>query len=121
MLHTLYLMGFSGNKHLSFPLRPKPDKNGHPVSIKPFVNTGNAQLHFIQNINNPPGLPVLGPLILLYNGSTPSINLTLNNSIRLPFSLSNSIIRTITEFYLLLFEELCRVPHPCSIPDGGEA
>jgi hypothetical protein len=56
-MHTPYLTGFRGDKHMPFPLRSEPDKNAHPVSIEPFANTGNARLHFTQNIYNPPGLP----------------------------------------------------------------
>ena len=65
MMHTIYLMGIHGDKHLSFPLQPELDTNSHPVSIKPFKNTGNARLHFIQYINHPPGLPVPRPTNLV--------------------------------------------------------
>jgi hypothetical protein len=52
----LYLTGLQGNEHMLSALWPKPDENTQPVSVKPYVDTGNIRLHTSQNTDNPHGL-----------------------------------------------------------------
>ncbi len=61
----LYLTGFRGNEHMLSTLRPEPDENTQPVSVKPYVDTGNFYLHTSQDINNPHGLKAPWPVDLV--------------------------------------------------------
>ena len=56
MMLPLYLPGLQGNEHMLSALRPEPDENTQPVSVKPYVDTGNICLHTSQNIDDPHGL-----------------------------------------------------------------
>jgi hypothetical protein len=56
MICPLYLPDFQRNEHMLSALWPKPNENTQPVSVKPFVDSGNIRPHTSQNINNPRGL-----------------------------------------------------------------
>ncbi len=43
-------------EHMLSTLWPEPDENTQPVSVKPYIDTGNFRLHTIQDIDNPHGL-----------------------------------------------------------------
>ena len=67
----LHLTGLRGNEHMLSTLQPEPDENTQPVSVKPYVDTGNFCLHTSQDIGNSHGLKAPWPVDLVKQQFSP--------------------------------------------------
>jgi hypothetical protein len=70
-IFPLDLLGLQRNEHMLSALWPEPNKNTQPVSVKPFVDTGDIRPHTSQNIDNPRGLKAPWSFHLVEQGLNP--------------------------------------------------